>query len=544
MFSIISPIMNSRAESEKTKVLSVEELRDLGQKIGLNPDSVYDLSVDEATQVRKYLNPLGNVVSSNKIFVNMGLVNWKDRYLRKLHTTALIGYLYRTLEEYEPEGELEKEKARYNHACKQPDADLDQLKKDHEARLILITSTVHGIIDQFLNRNFEYDPDRHIRGSHIENKNDPDRKEKFASIKEVCSLADKAEVVEGKLRPKPDATFNYLRSHLLATYQAAVEATETLKSALSVMLDPGLKSEDKQGILIKKYKTLLDLTTDMKKIAEPIATADTLNAWKVNPPAEAFHQFDRYLVNHYEQLRDVVQALYSEKSDFEYAVTLYDVHKTSEDASEYRVQHRDEFRTEVFAVESSAVNLIGPFKENRERVEFYNKNTEVLKLMTSQLEADHQLGKDFMQKKSHQAKKKNIEEAGPDAPGLNAYAKANNTIQELGGKKLLTREEQMELVEAKEKAAAIKQDYEVPDDCIQVDVLFPEVNANGVSELKKTHFFTQAEAPLHMQEGSQFISSYQPKRDEGVTMETGYTTKTIVSKRGKKMTIQVPVEKK
>jgi hypothetical protein len=221
---------------------------------------------------------------------------------------------------------------------------------------------------------------------------------------------------------------------------------------------------------------------------------------------------------------------------------IYDVHKTAEEAHNYRVQHKDEFRTEVFSVDNSGVSLIGPFKENRERVEYYNKNTEVLRMMNSQVEADHKLGKDLMEKKVRAEKKKNIEEAGPDHPALAAYAKVNNIVQVMGGKKILSREDQEKLAAAKREADEIKQDYEIPDDAIQVDMFFPKTDTDGNTTLKKSHFYTAAEPPVFLEEGSTYTNRYLPVRDPDQTLVSSYITKTITTGDGKKMTIQVPVD--
>lgn len=526
--------------------MTIEELREMSRKITQDPDAIYDLKPEETIAMRKYLNPLGNVISAKKYYINMGIINWREKYLRRLHMTALVGYLFRTLEEYEPDVELAKEKARFEAACAAPDADLAQLTAEHKARNELIKSTAKGIVKQFLSRNFDFDPDKHLRGSHTENKADPERKPKDEAIRDTCRLAETAPAIEIKLNARQGQTYKYLRSSILTTYNAAVESANALKGALSTIMDPVLDRDDKQGILFKKYKQITDLVTDMKKIVLPIAAADTLDAWTVDPPVDVFHQFDRYLTNHYEQLREVVQALYNEKSDFEFGVVAYEPHKTEEAAKEYRIQHEGEFRTEVTTFESGAVTLLGPFKENRQRIDFYNKNTEVAKRMMEQLEMDHKLGKDFMEKKLSEAKKKNIEEAGPDHPGLNAYKKEMRIAQELGGaKQVLSKEDKDKMAEALARAKAIKEDYEVPDDGIQVDVFFPSDNTNtGQTELLKSKFYTQAEAPLHLQEGSAFADKYQPKRDPGETIDTAYRTRVVTGRDGKKREMRVPAPKK
>lgn len=526
--------------------LSIDELKALGQKIASDPTAVYDLEPEQAIEVRKMINPLGGVITAKKTYVNMSLINWKEKYLRRLHMVMMVGYIYRLLEEYEPEEELERERAKHRRFLEEnvltPES-LRAVNEQHEEKLGLIRTTARGIIRRFLNRNFNYNPDHHLRGSHSSNPSDPERKPKDQAIREACATADKASSIEEKLQAKPDATYKYLRSHMLTAYQAAAESTSVIKSVIGVINNPNLDEADKQGILLKKYKTLQDITLDMAKITKPLEAADTLSAWKVDPPVDVFHQMDRYLTNHYEQLRDVVQALYNEKPDFEYAVILYDAFKTPEAARDYRIAHENEFRTDVLTIENSAVTLVGPFKENIQRVDFYNKNTEVMKRMMEQLESDHKLGSDLMNKQVRAVKSKNIEEEGPDHPGLAAYAKTMNIVQELGAKKILTREEQLELARAKDDARKIREDYEVPDDSIQVDMFFPQKNSDGGVSLSKTKFYTQAEAPLHMQEGSSYNEQYQPKRTDGKSVTDAYKTKVIVDRNGKKREIQVPAHK-
>ena len=525
--------------------MSIDELRNLSTKIAEDPDLLNEMDFEQTTQMRKYLNPLGNVIADKKCFVNMSLVNWRDRYFRRFYVTSLIGYSYRMLEEYSPDEELDREKRRFDKSVEGIDdkEKLAALTEDHKERNVLITKAAQRLVRNFLNRNFDFNPDFHLRGSHSGNDKDPERKDKSEAIRDNCKIASAAPHIESKLSPKPEETYKYLRSNLLTTYQTVTEITDVLKSVLNVTLDDSLDLADAQGILFKKYKLLADITADMKKIAEPIALADTVSAWKVDPPADVFHQFDRYVTNHYEQLRDVVQALYNEKSDFEYAIVLYNSFKTQEAAKKYRVQHENEFKSDVVTVENSAVTLLGPFKENRERVDFYNKNTEVMKRMMEQVELDHKLGGDIMAKEVKSKKRKNIAEAGPDAPGLASYSKAMNVVSELGAKKVLTKDETDKLSDAKQEARDIKEDYEVPDDAIQVDMFFPQ-GADGETTLGKKKFYTQAEAPSFMQDPSRMDDQYQPLRTDSQSLNDAYKKKTILGRNGKKKEVNVPVQKK
>lgn len=515
--------------------MDTESLRTLSERIASNPDTVYDLSPDELSELHKYLNPLGNIITEEKEYINLSITNWTEQYMRKFLTSALIGYIYRLQSEYEPEDEIEASRLQMEAELKDVVDlnDIEKIRNAHAARTKLLTKTARAMVLKFLNRNFNYNPDHHLRGSHTENKDDPERDP--TAIKKACQVAEKAPAIDAKLGSKPDATYKYVREQMLQVYQMAVDSSRTLKAALTTMLDPMIDQQDKQGILLKKYQQLISIVNDMKKIAEPLAAADTLNAWKVDPPADVFHQFDRYVTNHYEQLREVCTALYNEKPDIEYAVIFYKGFRDQESAAQHRKQHESQFRAEVLTLENTGVSLIGPFKENRSRIEFYNKHIEIMKRMMEQMEVDHKLGKDLMEKQVKKKKRENIARDGPDAQGLRDYSRAMNTMAELGAKKVLTREEQDKLNEA----AAIKEDVEVPDGAIQIDMFVPTTGEDGETSLTKRKFFTQAEAPLHLQEGSSYHENYQPVRRENVSMHEAYVTKTIISKTGEKKEIKI-----
>jgi len=523
--------------------LSTDDLRKLSETIVNNPDKLYELDADDVQELQKFTNPLGGPINTSKTYVNMSVVNWREKYMRRMYVTALIGYLYRVLDEYSPEEDILREEylfKRLSKTLKGDSPEYIQAKADYEERVKRLTETSKRLVKGFLDRNFEFNPDKHLRASHSENQLDPARVSKDELIRNKCANSANGATIETKLCDKPELMYKYTRGHLLNTYQCVKTSTETLKSTLAALEDPNNSITDLQGILIKNYMLMNHTLNDLKTVAEPLSSMETLNACMVDPPVDLYHQLDRYISNHYEGIREVVSAVYDEKPDVEYSVQIYSTHKTPEAARDYRIKHNNEFKTEVFTLESGITSLLGPFKENRDRIDYFNKNTEILKRMLEQLELDHKLGKDLMEKQVRAKKRKNIEEAGPDHPSLASYSKTMNIVQTLGAKKILTQEDQMELERATKEAQVLREDYEVPEDAIQVDMFYPRENESGEIVLSKTKFYTQSEAPLHMQEGSQYADQYQPVRKSGVSVEDGYKTKVIVGKHGKKLEIQVP----
>ncbi len=176
--------------------MDIDELRQLSNKIVDNPEEVYNLPEDQVEALRKYLNPYSNVIPAKKNFINLSLTNWKDEYLRKLHMTAMVGYLYRTLEEYTPNREIAIAEHEFKSKCEGVSlVERAELQKGHDAHVALLKSTAKGIIKAFLDRSFEFNPDHHIRGTHSENKADPERPPLLQQLQDATSR-DKSSFVE------------------------------------------------------------------------------------------------------------------------------------------------------------------------------------------------------------------------------------------------------------------------------------------------------------------------------------------------------------
>jgi hypothetical protein len=152
------------------------------------------------------------------------------------------------------------------------------------------------------------------------------------------------------------------------------------------------------------------------------------------PPADLFMLFNIYYQTHYEEMRSAVRALYCENPLFELAINPYSVHKTQEDADKFKKQHADEVITEVFTAQTGKWNFFDCFKEQRESVNYYNKDTIILEEMTKQMERDAKLGQELMAKRIVKEKKKNIIEDGPDAETFNKWKQENAELSKLNAK--------------------------------------------------------------------------------------------------------------
>lgn len=477
--------------------MDVEEIKRLARELIENPfDNVDKLDEDKLTEVKKYINPLGTVVASKKSCTVLSVFNMNESYRKKLITTGLIAFVYRLIEEYEPEAELSKEEKW--HKSKHNTNKLGE--EERSARRKAIIDTSRTIIREFFDRNFSYNVDKHIRGAHK-------KQEVQRSVDEFRQTRSRGAEVAEKISASPDKVFNFLKSNVLLSQSLLTQITETLTSINTTMIDDSLDFADKKAILMRSQLKLEKLNTEFKKISEPLSKADTLYGLEVNPPADVFYHFDRFMANHYEELRDITDVVYTERADIDDIIINYDSFTDEtcvQDAKDFVAQHDGEFKQEPIIIENNGITLLGPFKENKAKINYYNKNTQLLKDMTDQAEVDQRLGKDIIEKRVKDKKKKNIEENGADDAGLAMYRESMGTIDKLGGKKGMTQQEQDEY----QRAINIKEDYEVPDGAIQTDVFYTD----EAGELKKKKLYTQAEAPLHLQKNSVFTGKYQPKK--------------------------------
>jgi hypothetical protein len=155
-------------------------------------------------------------------------------------------------------------------------------------------------------------------------------------------------------------------------------------------------------------------------------------------PTDTFFRWNYYEEVNFEEIREMVNVLYCEKPDLDVAINIFGLFNTEKDALKYKDDHLDELMTDLHVVQNGQWALMGDFKENRKRLDFYNKNTQIIKAILDQNIEDGKIAKELMHKRISRDKKKNVEEAGPDDPGLKNYSADYGTIRDKGGKQALT----------------------------------------------------------------------------------------------------------
>lgn len=389
------------------------------------------------------------------------------------------------------------------------------------------------VIGAFLRNWFEFDPSVHVRSGH-------DAKTIAAAVDQI-QVGDRAVAVDSKdpghltleavraAAPKPAEEHRDAYNTIIASKQSY--------NAVAALL----RDDD----LVEAALTALDAGEAFRQYLFPVSPGSAARpAADVIPPQDTFHRWTYYSEVNHEELRTITEALYPERPDLDWAIALWDVFEGPEkevDAAfeKHCQRYQDEVPSAIKALEFGSWSLLADFKENRKKIQFYNKNTEVLKRILDRHADDKRIGAELMRNRVRQTKAQNIATDGPDAVGLSQYRRnLSEKGQDLTGKgveKVISPEEmrrlekaagsikaakELELLEQYEKTISELSEMEtlrpltsneardlaearnnieraremiaVPDDTIQVDI-FTSNPTTG--EFGKSHFYTKAVAP-------------------------------------------------
>jgi hypothetical protein len=467
--------MTEVAQKIAEKELNEEELQGLIEKIAEDPSFIQTLSDAEISAISGRVSVFGipKNVDEKKVYANLSIVNWRRPYLENILMTALIGYLHRLCHEFEPEEELEKIRTKFAGvlASNLTEEEREGIAKKRDDECKGVTKAARSVIARFLARHFNYNPDYHIRDATTTSTTDPERVAAQQKLEQILQTTSQ-QYGEVPNEPAP----------ALAAWQAAKHAEAAIKTCAR-----NATNLDDRLILEKSSR---ELTAQLARLEPQVAPARAAAAATPSPSADVFHHFRRYFDNHYEILQTLTQAYYGIKPDIEFSVKLYDTFTAAEAAKTHREVNNKTFTTDVITVESNCITLLGPYKENRERIEYYNQHTDILRELENHAKLDSELGRDLLKKQVHRKKAQNTREQGPESANLGKFISAASDAAGKGTR-VLTKDEREKMTELQARI----EDSAVPDGAIQMNVFRTEYSVDGEARLTRGKLYTQAEAP-------------------------------------------------
>lgn len=448
-------------------------------------DSVLDnLDENQLTELRKKYNPYGKTIEGSQAFCNLSVTYLKEKYLTKFHTTGLIAFLYRMLNEWNvPDGVPVVSVHEYLKNPTQLDLSDEELKRATDTQKREYAENKEFMekyrlpAAMFLEHMFQFNPDEHVRSAHRPNTQDPTRKK----INTPAGLLAKNHLkkIDKKFKAEMDKKDKIDQVRKTKTKMIKIKDKKGRIKVIKkeVPIDDNKLDERPSWFNTPKISELLnEMDPELRKNAvDPLLPSTTR---EIIPPQDIFHRYNHYVESNFEALRNVVNDLYCEKPDIELAINPYSWSSSLEEAEKFKRKHKNEVITDIFTCTTSKWNLIGPFSQNRDRINFYNEKTVVIEEILRQTESDARLGAELMKKRIHKKKKQNIAEAGPDDPSFARFRKENQGALESMG---------AEAVNVGDMASE-----DCPDDAVEADVLS---FSGGGRNLKKSKIYIEAEAP-------------------------------------------------
>jgi hypothetical protein len=134
------------------------------------------------------------------------------------------------------------------------------------------------------------------------------------------------------------------------------------------------------------------------------------------PPNDTHSRFNAYYEINYEKMREATKNIYNLKPDLEHAMIVYDVLDSAEEADNFIAKYGSTAKCDIVSFNLNKWTLMGPFAQNRDRVNYYDKHSNIIKAMLEQQESDNALAEDLMKNrvKSTKVKAEKVKESVKD----------------------------------------------------------------------------------------------------------------------------------
>lgn len=445
--------------------ISVGNIDSVNEQLGQLTEEQLDALFGEAQPFKS----LGTA-SSNKMVIG-SVSNLRERYLKKLITTTMVGFLFQMKEEYRvDEEDLTNPPNKDDFMEELPSS----IPDDFNSSILYNEQLTKMYSEKFpTNKNVSY--------------KDMETALSEDDLVEVAVQAKKRFEELNKPEKKLDAT----------KYNDAIE--ESVK-----------QQSDAERVVINRYLSWLfkyDKDIHAQQGEHPIENdpervdleelKGTHSVYDNIPPNDTHCRFTSYYEINYEKMREATKNIYNIKPDLEHGMIIYDVVDTQAEVDAFIHKYGATAKYDILSFPLNKWTLMGPFKENRDRVNYYNKHNEIIKAMLAQQEADAALGEDLMKKRIRTTKAKAEKVFGKDSPAFDEYKKMNPSelenkfnakVTEVGDDQIKISKD---VVIDSETGEELKMDEDgVPSNALEIPIT--TINAR-TGETSQTRIFSRSE---------------------------------------------------
>ncbi len=444
----------------------MEDIENLVKELETNPDFVNNLTEQQLEDIERKLNPYGSTIYGDEKYTCISFTNLREKYMTKLLTTALVGFTYQMSKEhkvdtYELKGKFIVDEEQFKKTRSHPD-------KNN-------TTLINNIKEQAYNEYI------------LENTKEDETEEET-----VCCMTKAREHAEQIVNDmfKDEEYIDLEEKAMTEEQNCNLQASEE-KEVINRFLNKLFKYDPELHATNAFNQKMVNSDVERKNI-----TPGENEVWN-QVPNDTYNRFQMYYDVNYEMLRKAVMFLYAEKPDIEVAINVFESFDSLEQAKDYVEKNKTKVVTNIYTLTNNKWNLLGSFKENRQRMDFYNKNTVILENILKQQEEDAKVGKELLKKRVKKVKTKNVKTYGKDDPNFQIYKQQNlDGVYDTTITKIVENEDESLTVEREmevsEHGAMVDSDG-VPEDALEIKVTTVNAKTGNVGT---SRIFTKAEAPV------------------------------------------------
>lgn len=414
--------------------------------------------------------------SSDK-FVIGSVSNLREKYLKKLITTTFVGFLFQMKDEYtvdendlvEPlrKEDFEEEVA----GSKLPENFNENILFTEELSKVFKSKFPESKTTAFKDMETELSEDDLI----LVSTNVKERYETLTKVEKVFNAAKYDEALTATIDKQSDSE------------------REVISRFLNGLFKHNADKDSQEG------SQLVEDDPERASIEEMKGTNPVTDAVYENIPSNDTHcRFNTYYDINYEQMRDATQNIYNVKPDLEHAMIVYDIVDTQSAVDSFIEKYGATAKYDILTFPLNKWTLMGPFKQNRDRVDYYNKHNSIIKSMLEQQEKDAALGEELMKKRVKSKKVRSEKVFGKDSDNFNEYkklspseleSKYNAKIEEIGDDKL-------KMIREVHVDSETGERLELDEDGVPMNALeIPITNINAkTGETSQTRIFSRSES--------------------------------------------------
>ena len=263
-----------------------------------------------------------------------------------------------------------------------------------------------------------------------------------SEIKQLLGKKTKVKLPTYELKDEDYAEARRLTKEQLGIKKTYEEKTEKIAGYISEFLQEHFRYNPDNHVSCSYMPNYDDTTRTPLEVDEFRKVKEEEYSRSLLPPDDTFFRWQRYTDNNYEQLRQATDDIYCEKADLELNIVPMEVideadpEVAREKAMAFCRKYRNEFEAEVRVAQFRVNNLLGSWQQNRERIEFYNENTEVIKRIIDQHKKDSKMGPQLMKDRVERKRDKKIKVAGENDKAFKDFRKnAPSKLDSLGVKR-------------------------------------------------------------------------------------------------------------